>query len=164
MIPTFESPENYEPGGFCPIDLSLEGSPSFINGRFKVIYKLGWAGSGTVWLCYEAAVRKWRAFKVGRASETEQRSGDVLVHTTMKQHNVGVAEAWENNIILPLETFWIDSINGKHLCTVLPLLGPRLSDWVRYLEEDDPKQAQCIFSQMVQGMDFLHRHCWNSRN
>ncbi|KAK7960488.1 hypothetical protein PG988_011702 [Apiospora saccharicola] len=154
----FESPENYEPGGFCPIDLSLEDSPSFINERFEVVYKLGWGGFGTVWLCYEEAVKKWRAVKVGAASETEQRSGDILVQSAMKQHNVGVAEAWENNIALPLETFWIDSINGRHLCTVLPLLGPRLSDWVRFIEEEEPGQAQRIVSQMVQGMGFLHRH------
>lgn len=154
----FESPEHYEPGGFCPIDLSLGDSPSFINERFEVIYKLGWGGYGTVWLCYEEAVKKWRAVKVGAASETEERSGDVLLHSTMAQHGVGVAEALENHILLPLETFWIDSTNGKHLCTVLPLLGPRLSDWVGFLEEEEPDQARRIISQMVQGMDFLHRH------
>ncbi|KAK8104325.1 kinase-like domain-containing protein [Apiospora kogelbergensis] len=154
----FERFENYEPGGFCPIDLSFESKPSFINDRFEVIYKLGWGGFGTVWLCYEGAVKKWRAVKVGKGSHTEEHSGEVLVESIMKKHSVGAAEAMENNIVLPLETFWIDSINGKHLCSVLPLLGPTLSDWVECLEEDDPEQAQRIVSQMTKGMNFLHHH------
>ncbi|KAK8016015.1 kinase-like domain-containing protein [Apiospora marii] len=154
----FESPENYEPGGFCPIDLSFKRKPYFINERYEVIYKLGYGGYGMIWLCYEEAVKKWRAVKVGAASQTEELSGELLVESTLKQHSVGVDEALENNVVLPLETFWIDSINGKHLCTVLPLLGPRLSDWVEHLEEEDPGQSQRIVSQMVQGMGFLHQH------
>ncbi|KAK8057199.1 protein kinase [Apiospora saccharicola] len=153
-----ENPEYYQPGGFCPIDLSFPSSPSFINERFEVIYKLGYGGFGTVWLCYEEAVKKWRAVKVGASEEMEEHRGEPLVESMMKQHSVGLAEALENNIVLPLETFWIESINGRHLCTVLPLLGPRLSDWLDAFEPDDPEQAQRIATQMVEGMDFLHRH------
>ncbi|KAK8076079.1 hypothetical protein PG994_003351 [Apiospora phragmitis] len=140
----FESFENYQPGGFCPIDLSFGSKPSFIIDRFEVIYKLSYGGFGTVWLCYEHAVKKWRAVKVGRASATEEHSGEILVESIMKQHSAGVAEALDNNIVLPLETFWIDSVSGRHLCTVLPFLGPRLSDWVKWLKEDDPEQYTSV--------------------
>jgi hypothetical protein len=32
----------------------------------------------------------------------------------------------KSNIILPLETFWLDGSNGGHFCEVLPVLGPHI--------------------------------------
>ncbi|KAK7937353.1 uncharacterized protein PG986_014221 [Apiospora aurea] len=111
-----------------------------------------------VWLCYEAAVKKWRAVQVGRASHTEEENGELLLESIMEKNSIGAAEALENHILLPLETFWIDSINGKHLCTVLPLLGPRLSDWVRWIQTDKPDRVKSINTQLVKGMGFLHKN------
>ncbi|KAK8022661.1 hypothetical protein PG993_013428 [Apiospora rasikravindrae] len=154
-----ESWEEYTPGGFAPFDLSLGARrPVFIQDRFEVIYKLGHGGFGMVWLCYETTVKKWRAVKVGRAEHPEEELGEILLESAMEKNSIGAAEALENHVLLPLETFWIDSVNGKHLCTVLPLLGPRLSDWMRWLQRDRPDRVKSISTQLVKGMGFLHKN------
>ncbi|KAK7909211.1 SRSF protein kinase 3 [Apiospora marii] len=158
-----EDLERYEPGGFCPIDLSLRDEPKFINDRFQVIYKLGFGGFGTVWLCYDVVFKAWRALKVHQATQsaTSQPPGscrDLLVSQTLKRESVSVEDALDNGVAMPLETFWIESPNGRHLCTVLPLLGPRLSDLMDHMAGDDPGRINHISYQIVKGMDFLHRH------
>ncbi|KAK8091623.1 hypothetical protein PG997_001984 [Apiospora hydei] len=151
--------EEYAPGGFAPFDLSLSSRrPVFINDRFEVIYKLGHGGFGMVWLCYETAVKKWRAVKVGRAEHPEEELGEILLESIMEKNSIGTAEALENHVLLPLETFWIDSVNGKHLCTVLPLLGPRLSDWLQWIQRANPERVKSIGTQLVKGMGFLHKN------
>jgi hypothetical protein len=40
--------------------------------------------------------------------------------------HVDPAELRASHIQLPLEHFYIDGPNGRHLCLVLPFLGPRL--------------------------------------
>ncbi|KAK8848615.1 kinase-like domain-containing protein [Apiospora arundinis] len=154
----FENPEDYQPGGLCPIDISVYEKSSFIAGRFQVIHKLGFGGFGSVWLCYEAAAKKWRAVKVSRASLASDNNGELIVNSVMSDRSVTVAEALEHQVVLPLETFWIESINGKHLCTVLPLLGPRLSDWSTWKGKDDVDTVRRISLEMVEGMNFLHGH------
>lgn len=158
-----EDLERYEPGGFCPIDLSLRDEPKFINDRFQVIYKLGFGGFGTVWLCYDVVAETWRALKVHQAiqpstSQSPESCRDLLVSQTLERDSVSVEDARENGIALPLETFWIESPNGRHLCTVLPLLGPRLSDLMDHMAGDDPGRINHISHQIVKGMEFLHRH------
>ncbi|KAK6852021.1 hypothetical protein PG995_012146 [Apiospora arundinis] len=158
-----EELEQYEPGGFCPIDLSLRDEPKFINDRFQVIYKLGFGGFGTVWLCYDLVTKRWRALKVHQARHsspthlTEDR-GDRLVNQTMERDGISTEEALANGVVLPLETFWIDSPNGRHMCTVLPLLGPRLTDLMDHMPGDDPGRIKHISYQTAQSMNFLHQH------
>ncbi|KAK8109152.1 kinase-like domain-containing protein [Apiospora sp. TS-2023a] len=104
-----EELDGYEPGGFCPIDISLRDQPKFVNDRFQIIYKLGF-------------------------------------------------DALDNGVALPIETFCIESPNGWHLCFVLPLLGPRLSDLMDQMPGDDPTRINHIGYQVVKGMEFLHHH------
>ncbi|KAK7960475.1 CMGC kinase [Apiospora saccharicola] len=158
-----EDLEGYEPGGFCPVDISLRDQPKFINDRFQVIYKLGFGGFGIVWLCYDTISKEWRALKIHKASRsaknqnTESR-GDLFVSQRLERDSVTTEDALDNGVALPLETFWIESPNGRHLCLVLPVLGPKLSDLMEQMPGDDPTRINHIGYQVVKGMDFLHRH------
>ncbi|KAK8117883.1 serine/threonine protein kinase-36 [Apiospora kogelbergensis] len=141
-----EDLEGYQPGGFCPIDISFPDFPSIIHDRFQIIYKLGFGGFGTVWLCYDLVNKTWRALKVHQAGKSlpnqlPEASRDMLVSRTMERHSVSVEEALDNGIAIPLETFWIDSPNGRHL----------------YKMPNDPGRIKHISHQIVRGMDFLHR-------
>ncbi|KAK8022667.1 kinase-like domain-containing protein [Apiospora rasikravindrae] len=158
-----EDIEKYEPGGFCPVDLSLRGNPKFINNRYQVIYKLGFGGFGTVWLCYDTLEKVWRALKIHQARQSSSRRcpesrGDVLVSQMLEKDSVSVKETLDNGVVLPLDNFWIDSPNGQHLCSVLPVLGPRLSDLMDYMAGDDPGRINKMSFQIVKGMEFLHKH------
>ncbi|KAK7937356.1 uncharacterized protein PG986_014224 [Apiospora aurea] len=158
-----EDIEKYEPGGFCPVDLSLRDDPKFIKDRFQVVYKLGFGGFGTVWLCYDTLEKAWRALKIHQALQSSSRRcpesrGDGLVSQMLGRSSVPIDEALDNGVVLPLETFWIESPNGQHLCSVLPLLGPRLSDLIAHMGGDDPDRIKKMGRQVVKGMEYLHKH------
>ncbi|KAK8091618.1 kinase-like protein [Apiospora hydei] len=109
------------------------------------------------------ALKAWRALKIQQARQSSSRRcpesrGDVLVSQMLERDSVNTEEALENGVVLPLETFWIQSPNGQHLCSVLPLLGPRLSDLMDHMPGDDPDRINKMSYQLVKGMEFLHKH------
>ncbi|KAK3313664.1 hypothetical protein B0H66DRAFT_606918 [Apodospora peruviana] len=66
------------------------------SGRFHVVHKLGQGGYATLAVSYMLTTKFSRR------------------------------ELERNHIVLPLEHFLIDGHNGRHICLVLPLLGPTL--------------------------------------
>jgi hypothetical protein len=45
-----ESPEDYEPGGYCPVVIGQT-----FNARYYVLRKLGWGMFSTVWLAKDGS-------------------------------------------------------------------------------------------------------------
>ncbi|KAI0476368.1 kinase-like protein [Xylariaceae sp. FL0804] len=143
--------EDYEPGGLYPVDLG-----SIIDGRFEVVYKLGYGGIATAWLCYERPANKWRALKINAASHSGKDCPDAKVIEIMRKQGVENNQLEQNHIAFPLETLWLDSPNGSHLCSVLPVLGPKLSDWRRAVPGLPMPAIKGLCYQIVRAMDFLH--------
>ncbi|KAK7909195.1 hypothetical protein PG985_015073 [Apiospora marii] len=138
-------------------------SPVFIHDRFEVVSKLGHGRSSMVWLCYETAAKKWRALKIYKASmthnpKTQNEHGEFLLQSVLEKNGIGADTALENHVLLPLETFWIQSVNGRHLCAVHHVLGPRLSDWMQWPEINRPDRNKHVITQLVNGMGFLHHN------
>ncbi|KAK8109137.1 hypothetical protein PG984_014938 [Apiospora sp. TS-2023a] len=198
----YENFEDYEPGGFYPIDLSPNRKrPMVIQDRFEIVAKLGYGGSGMVWLCYETAAKRWRAVKIYKASKkqdpeeaedpensedekisedqetsedsestgdsesmgdseiaADKQPGELLLQSVLEENSISVAEALENHVLLPLETFYIESVNGRHLCQVHHVLGPRLSDWMEWFDSDQPDRNKHTITQLVKGLGFLHQN------
>jgi len=50
---SIEDVEMYKPGGFHPVSIG----DVFSNGRYKVLHKLGYGGSSTVWLARDQRPR-----------------------------------------------------------------------------------------------------------
>jgi len=60
-------------------------------------------------------------------------------------------------IALPSDHFWIEGPNGKHLCLVLPVLGPRIpAIWTAFPDAD--RISRDIAHQVTMGLQFVH---WN---
>lgn len=145
-----ENLEDYEPGGFHPVDLF-----DVLDGRFEVIYKLGFGGIAMVWLCYETDAKRWRAVKINAASHSSDDCAELKVLQVMKENNLTPEQLDEMHIVVPWETFWIDGPNGRHLCSVMPVLGPSLSEWRQHLGVDyDAVDKMCY--QFTEGLGFLH--------
>lgn len=145
-----ENLEDYEPGGYHPVDLF-----DILDGRFEVIYKLGFGGIAMVWLCYEFDAKRWRAVKINAASHSSDDCAELKILEVMKEKNVTPEQLDAMHIVVPWETFWIDGPNGRHLCSVMPVLGPRLSTWRDKLGMDyDTIDKMCY--QFTEGLSFLH--------
>ncbi|GAP88110.1 putative CMGC protein kinase [Rosellinia necatrix] len=149
-----EDVQQYGKGGHHPVRLG-----DMLNERFKVIHKLGSGGFGIVWFCRDVAEEKWRAVKIATAQHSSA-SREVEVFGRLRER--ASAEQLEaNHIAAPLEMFWIEGPNGRHLCLVMPVLGGPAHYW-RWLLDTSKEQSAArirrVCAQMARAVGFLHRH------
>lgn len=150
IMDSVEPLEHYEPGGLHPILLG-----EVLDDRFEVNYKLGYGGLATVWLCYDLRLKHWKAVKINVAERSTNDCPDLRAIKLMKDHGVDSAILEEKHIDLAEETFWLEGPNGRHLCAVLPVLGPTVYDW-RFTLGIDELRVNDICYQITEGLAFLH--------
>ncbi|KAI6085571.1 kinase-like domain-containing protein [Hypoxylon rubiginosum] len=114
----------YRPGGHHPVHLG-----DILDGRFEVVHKLGFGGFSTVWLCLDTTTHKWRAIKIIRADDSTEDMPELDFAKEAKERGELDPAMWETHpISLPLEHFWVEGPNGRHLCEVLLVHGPSVED------------------------------------
>ncbi|KAI3324225.1 kinase-like protein [Xylariaceae sp. AK1471] len=146
-----EDLEGYRPGGFAPVTIG-----DILADRFQIIYKLGFGGIAMVWLCWELATEKWWAVKINAASHSSEDCGDLKAIRLMQQNGLDQKQLDENHITMAFETFWEETLNGRHLCTVLPVLGPRAHDWRTEELKLETERVRSVCYQITKGLSFLH--------
>ncbi|KAI8948597.1 kinase-like domain-containing protein [Xylaria longipes] len=147
-----EEINRYNKGGFHPIHIE-----DFLDDRYEVVHKLGSGGFGTVWLCRDRHLEKWRAVKVMTADHSSD-SAELETFEFLEQSS-SPEELDQNHIAAPLELFWIDGPNGRHLCLVMQIYGYRVSDWRLDLDNVEPstrRDSAELCGQIAQALAFLH--------
>lgn len=150
-LPEAEDREGYRMGGFHPVHI---GDKFGVNGRFRVIHKLGRGGLATVWLCRDHDTQKYVALKIIIADESREDCSELWL---VNREGLDFEEPGGEFITVPLEHFWHNGPNGRHLCIVLPVHGPRISAlWNKF---DDPaKVSRNVTLQATRGLHFLHQN------
>lgn len=142
-----EDIEDYTPGGFHPVHLG-----DVYDSRYRVVHKLGFGGFSTVWLARDELANKWVALKIVVASESptyEARSAIAKHPSVAGSPLFAVAET----------RFWHDGPNGRHLCLVMPVVGPSLSDLSKLIySRVNPNIAREVSRQAARALAFLHSH------
>lgn len=146
--------EQYRPGGHHPVVL---GDFLGEDNRFQVWHKMGQGTYGLVWLCRDLAEGKFCAVKVLRddLSKHADKLPDFKIGKLLG--GVSAKEAWENHIVMPLDTFTQRGPNGEHLCIIMPLLGPSITESRTYNWNNLPFLKDICF-QLVEGVSFMHNH------
>ncbi|TGJ82811.1 hypothetical protein E0Z10_g5980 [Xylaria hypoxylon] len=150
-----EDLEDYRENGLHPVNIL-----DILDGRFEVCHKLGSGGIATVWLCYEAAEKRWRAIKINAASRSSMESPELRISRLFENKGVESEQLEMHHIVTTEETstFWIEGPNGKHLCSVLPVLGPSLSEWRDMAVGFDAIRVKKVCYEITEGLHFLHEH------
>ncbi|KAI0427186.1 kinase-like domain-containing protein [Xylaria sp. FL1042] len=148
-----EDLEEYCEDGLHPVDIL-----DILDGRFEVCHKLGSGGIATVWLCYEAAQKRWRAVKINAASRSSGDSAELIIDRIFKEQAVTTRHLDMHHIAIAEETFWIEGPNGKHLCSVLPVLGPNLQHWRHMSMGLSATRINKVCYEITEGLQFLHEH------
>ncbi|KFG83189.1 putative protein kinase [Metarhizium anisopliae] len=149
----FEKLVYYQPNGLHPIDLGDE----LHDHRFRVIHKLGYGGSSTVWLCRDQSKDRpvYVAVKIFHAGFAETECRELLM---FKVKDEGI-DHQEHHLCLPKERFISESPNGTHLCLVFPVLGPTVDQAASIFEEEQNSSSilRTISRSIVEALAILHR-------
>ncbi|KAI1406366.1 kinase-like protein [Hypoxylon fuscum] len=149
-----EDVQMYNPGGHHPVHLD-----DILDGRFEVTHKLGNGGFGIVWLCRDLVLKKWRAVKILTAKHSSKGIEERIFNHLRNQCTS--EDLAKNHISLPLEDFWIQGPNGRHLCVVMPVFGWAVSSWrlaQRGWKETTNTNARDVCRQIIESLHFLHSH------
>lgn len=140
----------YKKGGYHPIELN-----DYLYQRYVVMHKLGYGNSSTVWFCWDNDDRTLVAVKVLMADKSSEYSPELMIKRHFREKCRTELEF--NHIFIPLEHFWINGPNGRHLCFVTQLLGPPLSRAIPGVGMDAPGFLTDLCYQTSMALCYLHR-------
>ncbi|KAK1774201.1 kinase-like domain-containing protein [Copromyces sp. CBS 386.78] len=150
---TVEPLDDYKPGGFHPI---IFGDRLGANGRFRVVSKLGAGGYGTVWLCEDtlSPTLKWRAVKVMSAKVSKPDCAELRTLDAFHGIDRSTLET-DFHLSVPLEHFWIDGPNGRHLALVFSLCAATAeSIFTNYGQHRSLIKDLCF--QLAKSLELMH--------
>ncbi|KAM7184952.1 Protein kinase-like domain containing protein [Naviculisporaceae sp. PSN 640] len=148
--------EQYEPGGYHPVDLNIFLGP---NDRYQVLHKLGHSDRATVWLCrdWRQDPSKYVALKIMKASIQEE---NIMEHNFDPRYLDLGAPGGEYLEVL-LSKFTLEGPNGTHHCMTFPVYGPMISpglwiEWGEARDEEAPSVLNKLAYKATQALAFLH--------
>ncbi|KAH9961214.1 kinase-like domain-containing protein [Russula dissimulans] len=121
-----EEIEDYQPGGYHPISIG----DTFDQGRYRILHKLGFGGSSTVWLARDQREGKDRGriatLKAMRADISSQSPGEIpelaisqtLIQSLPPSHSADFQPVDHH--------FLVQGPNGSHRFLIYPLAGPSI--------------------------------------
>ncbi|VUC31965.1 unnamed protein product [Clonostachys rosea] len=143
-----EDAERYENGGYHPVFLG----DLYDGGRYRVVHKLGSGGFSVVWLAHDAALHTYVALKMVMADH----SAEIEAKTTHSHQLLSPFQA-DERFATYLRFFHIEGPNGRHLCLVLPVLGPSLYELSHDRESRmSPWLARRVSLQVANALADLH--------
>ncbi|KAK7055920.1 kinase-like protein [Favolaschia claudopus] len=115
--------QGYQHGGFAPISLGQE----FVNGRYKVIHKLGYGGFSTVWLARDRSNRGLVALKIMQANASSKPSHELAeIHIPRSLHTM--LPRIQDLSVDVKDNFKVIMPSGEHQVIVMQMAGPSLFD------------------------------------
>jgi len=148
-----EEIENYCSGGFHPINIGDE-----IEGRYKVVHKLGYGGFSTVWLARDKLAKRYVALKIIVASIQQDCKELGVLQTLLKEPT---CHPGQKSVVSLLDNFMIEGPNGRHFCLVLQVAGPSITSLnyspgaVAGSRRLRSQLALKVAKQTVQALDFV---------
>ncbi|KAG5723265.1 Protein kinase dsk1 [Termitomyces sp. T112] len=123
-LDVIENIEEYYPGGYHPISIG----DVFDQGRFRVLHKLGFGGSSTVWLARDQLEGKHRGRIVTlRAMRADVSSSNEMPELAILQKLRALLPPSEYVNFQTIDHhFFVQGPNGSHLFLISPLAGPSI--------------------------------------
>ncbi|MCJ1306138.1 hypothetical protein MMC08_008956 [Hypocenomyce scalaris] len=146
-----EQLERYRVGGYHPLHLG-----DLLNGdRYRIIHKLGFGGSATIWLARDSHLNRNVAIKILIAGASNNTS-----EVTILQHlnNSSPQSPIRQHVAVLLDHFHLEGPNGSHLCLVMPVVGPSVVQYAKAQPRGrlNDKLAPSVAQQAAQGLASLH--------
>ncbi|KAI9787046.1 MAG: hypothetical protein M1816_007717 [Peltula sp. TS41687] len=138
-----EDVEEYRWGGYHPVKLN-----DVLDGRYKVIHKLGHGGFATIWLARDLKGHRYVAVKILMA--------DVSTHELIFLSYLRDKGANHPNIMSLQDAFTVKGPNGLHQCLVLECVGPSLRRIAYSKCRLSGSTRRKVAGQVAEGVAYLH--------
>jgi serine/threonine protein kinase len=154
-----EDPEQYKKGGYHPVQAG-----DLFESRYQVLKKLGWGEFSTVWLCRDMETSSFVALKISKSalfySDAAASEMSILLHIS-ELSKANLLNVQKSFIVSVLNSFSHRGPNGRHLVLVFEILGMNLLEAIKIYEYKGLPLSVCksFFTQILKGLDFLHRIC-----
>ena len=110
-----EDLERYDPGGYHPVLLG----DKFCGGRYEVLYKLGYGGFSTVWLCKDTQIQEYVSVKVAVSETGRRQKSELEIFRVLRD---GDSDHPGKHFVASLyDEFSLEGPNGSHQCFVFPV-------------------------------------------
>jgi serine/threonine-protein kinase SRPK3 len=99
----------------------------FADGRYKVLHKLGFGGSSTIWLARDSVSGTLVALKVLAAFKSTKPKDEIeelIIFRKLDSLIASTHNAARHNIQMIKDSFMEEGSNGTHVCLVSELAGP----------------------------------------
>ncbi|KAM6481756.1 kinase-like domain-containing protein [Trichoderma sp. SZMC 28011] len=142
-------------GGYHPVHLN----DLLCDGRYRILDKLGFGSFATVWLARDEVKEIYVSIKIAVAEQSHNHNGELQILQTITR-NGDPTHPGHKHVSHLLDSFYHDGPNGRHLCIVFELLGPKISSVVnrRPNYRLDGRLARQISSQLLLAVDYI-RSC-----
>jgi serine/threonine-protein kinase SRPK3 len=122
-IDSVENLELYAPEGLHPVSIG----DVFADGRYKVLHKLGYGGSSTIWLARDFVSGILVALKVlpaYKSTKPKDEIEELVISQKLDTLITSTHHAARHNIQTIKDSFIEEGPNGTHVCLVSELAGP----------------------------------------
>ena len=158
-----ETQPKYDPSKFYPAKVG-----EVLNDRFKIVAKLGYGMTATVWLCKDLHVyrnspdspKKYVTIKINVNSLTEDfRAGRRKIAEKLLTANP--EHPGYNHVRFMLSTFKLKTHRGEHLCIVYDVLREPLNICMEKYQSRlfSSDKLRKILPSLLKGLDYMHTEC-----
>ena len=121
-----EDIKDYQPGGYHPISIG----DTFDQGRYRILHKLGFGGSSTVWLARDQQEGKdcgrIATLKAMRADMSSQSPGEISELAISQKLIQSLPPSHSADFQTVDHHFLVQGPNGSHRFLIYPLAGPSI--------------------------------------
>ncbi|PYI08425.1 kinase-like protein [Aspergillus sclerotiicarbonarius CBS 121057] len=145
--------DEYRKGGYHPVHIGDE----FHNGRYKVLAKLSFGASSTIWLARDnQGPHREITLKIHRASASKNNQ-ELTMHQHLSNSPHSHQHAGRAHITELLDHFYVNGPNGTHLCLVFPATVADLQTMMTSNHPRTANEVRCLSRQILRGLGLLHR-------
>ncbi|KAL5483266.1 hypothetical protein ACEPAI_8496 [Sanghuangporus weigelae] len=127
-----EDPEHYRPGDFHPVSIG----DVFSRGRYRVLHKLGFGSSSTVWLARDQKKQSegeesetlvsLKVLSAAASSKQPTEIPELHIPQVLSKILRDVDHPGRQHLQVIDDHFLVEGPNGSHLCIVYPFAGPSI--------------------------------------
>jgi serine/threonine-protein kinase SRPK3 len=153
---SIEPLSHYRPGGYHVVHIG----DTLRDGRYKILNKLGWGATSTVWLATDAH-EHGSTVAIAIFKSEKSTAGPQLLEKMNYLATGDPEHPGRRMIMFPRDSFHEDGPNGTHFCLVMKYEGQTISRATKRAQGSNTRplalsRAKKAFKDLLLGVSYIH--------